>query len=208
MKDVKDFRTMMRTILGDASARRYSDETLDMGLMQALRTFRAYQPLRDRIRMKVSSSYPGMVTLNSGLAPDEDLFSVRCAKDGKLLNALPELFGEKLSLRIRPDSDTPKVGDSLDLEIGLGWKIKDLDNAQTTTLPEAYFLLTSEGGAGYAAHIRARSVTEVFGKRPEDIRTLMNQADGLIDAFLVSLRKISSLDAFFRDPWPEKGFSL
>ena len=60
------------------------------------------------------------------------------------------------------------------------------------------------GAAGYAMQIRARSVTEVFGKRPEDTDHLISQGDELIDAFLLDLHGRQKV----LDPLPRGGFEI
>ena len=56
--------------------------------------------------------------------------------------------------------------------------------------------------------IRARSVTEVFGKRPEDREALMTQADDLIKEFINELNLVALNDSFNYSPWPVSRISL
>ena len=86
--------------------------------------------------------------------------------------------------------------------------IKGLDGSQTTTVPEELFLTVCTGAAGYALQIRARSVTEVFGKRTEDTRRLMEQGSHLETQFLAALDFAAFEASLSRDPWPGPGFPI
>ena len=79
--------------------------------------------------------------------------------------------------------------------------IKGLDDAQQTTAADAHALTIAAGASGYAMQIRARSVTEVFGKRPEDREALMQQADQMIAAFLNQMKEITLTESYRQYPW-------
>jgi len=89
-----------------------------------------------------------------------------------------------------------------------GFRIGGLDGAAQTTIPDSLMLTVCTGAAGYAMLIRARAVTEVFGKRPEDREALTAQGESLIRDFLSELLA-AAREAYLRsDPWPGKGFPI
>ena len=61
--------------------------------------------------------------------------------------------------------------------------------------------MVSSGAAGYAMRMRARSVTEVFGKRPEDREALSSQANRLITDYIKELKWAARQKALRRYPW-------
>ncbi len=132
MKTLSDYRTLTRVLLGDPAGRRYSDETVDMGLLEALSEWGRRLP------------------------------------------------GE--------------------------WTIEDLDGASETTVADEDAVILGKGAAGYSMGIRARSVTEVFGKRPEDTERLFDQADRLRADFESAAADRSRRMAAREDAWPEKGW--
>ena len=86
------------------------------------------------------------------------------------------------------------------------WTISGLNRAATTTINDEDSMTLTKGAAAYAMEIRARSVTEVFGKRPEDTERLIEQADRLKAQFETELAGLSSREFMSEDPWPEKGW--
>ena len=95
----------------------------------------------------------------------------------------------------------PEAGTKLQLTLGCPHTIKGLDDAQQTTAADAHALTIAAGASGYAMQIRARSVTEVFGKRPEDREALMQQADQMIAAFLKQMKEITLTESYRQHPW-------
>ena len=86
--------------------------------------------------------------------------------------------------------------------------IQGLDGSQTTMVPEELFLTVCTGAAGYALQIRARSVTEVFGKRTEDTQHLTEQGRHLETQFLAALDFAAFEASLQHDPWPGPGFPI
>ena len=109
-----------------------------------------------------------------------------------------------------PNKDTEEaaVGDLLSLELGMPHRIKDLDGSTTTTVPEDLLLTVCTGAAGYALQIRARSVTEVFGKRPEDTDKLLREGRHLETQFIAAIDFAAFAASLHRDPWPGPGFPI
>ncbi len=87
------------------------------------------------------------------------------------------------------------------------WTVRDLDDAPETAVEDGDSMTLTKGAAAFAMEIRARSVTEVFGKRPEDTERLIEQADGLKKQFETELAGLSFRKSLAEDPWPEKGWT-
>ena len=76
-----------------------------------------------------------------------------------------------------------------------------------TLIPYDYGTIVTQGAAGYALLIRARAVTEVFGKRPEDREALERQGNELIAHYLNELNTLSMLGTVNGyDPLPITGW--
>ena len=88
------------------------------------------------------------------------------------------------------------------------WTISGLNSATTTTIDDEDSMTLTKGAAAFAMEIRARSVTEVFGKRPEDTERLIEQADRLKAQFETELAELSLEKTFSEDPWPRKGWAV
>lgn len=74
-------------------------------------------------------------------------------------------------------------------------------------IPHEYTTEVTQGAAGYALQIRARAITEVFGKRPEDREALEHQGQEMIDRYLSNLDILSRLGtANDYDPLPITGW--
>lgn len=132
---LSDYRALVLGILGDPSGRRYSNDTVDLALKEALAELQRY-------------------------IPDE-----------------------------------------------AGYTIRNLDNAGDTTVDDEDSIMLSKGAAGFAMEIRARSVTEVFGKRPEDTERLIEQAGILKAQFETEFAAASLQKSLNADPWPVKGWA-
>ncbi len=100
------------------------------------------------------------------------------------------------------------VDDVLVMDVPVPHTIKGLGDGKVTTVPDGHALTLCGGAAGYAMRIRARSVTEVFGKRPEDREALSSQANRLIGDFENDLKKISLTASFQQNPWPVSNFRI
>lgn len=208
MKDVNTYREIMQVLLGDQNGRRYTESMLDMGLSQALRTLKSFQPWTERVRAVIREYVSGWAILGAAPDPETEILSVWQEGTGSRLDCEDLILDGKRCLRFCGESLLPAVGERLILEVGCPWTIRGLDDARITNVPEDLAQTVAAGAAGYAALIRARSVTEVFGKRPEDTQQLIRQGEALIASFTDALREDSSRKEFHRSPWPARGFRI
>ena len=79
--------------------------------------------------------------------------------------------------------------------------IRGLDGKTITTVPDRHMRTVCKGAAAAAMKVRARSVTEVFGKRPEDRAALTEQAEALNAEFLKELALLARMKSLQRNPW-------
>lgn len=208
MRSVSDYRADVLTIVGDAAGRRYSESILDMGLREALGEYRKYYPRKELIRTRVTGFEAGG---KSAVVPwlldaSAEVLSVRSETDGEELNAA--CYAEPGRLIITSPWKTFRMDEVLRITVSVPHMVKGLDEAKQTTVPESHALSLATGAAGYAMRIRARSVTEVFGKRPEDREALSHQADGLIADFTRRVEKIALHESFQRAPYPRKSVHI
>ena len=207
MKTIDDYRAQCRILLGDEAGRRYSDAMIDMGFREALGIYGSYLPRIEEVQVRISAYEktsavisrvfpdPMMVRgIRRNSSKDEMLFSLK-TQPGKLLVDFHEPV-------------RPSVGELLQIEMSVPHTIKGVDEAGRTTVPDSHLTVMCKGAAGYAMRIRARSVTEVFGKRPEDREALMIQAADLVKEFLNELKQITLMESFNKNPWPVSNLSL
>ncbi len=206
MKTITDYRTETLITLGDTAGKRYSEAQLDSALRQALIRLNKSRPVRETYRVKVADREIRDVIINWCPGPGADILSVR-DESGEWLNTADYRTGGKLLLTIY-NSRVPEVGETLQLEVTGAHTISGLDDAGNTTVPDALMQTICTGAAGYAMRIRARSVTEVFGKRPEDTDKLILQAGFLLADFEADLELRSLSAAMHSDPWPHRGFLI
>lgn len=201
MKTVTDFRRDCLVLLGDESGRRYSDSVIDMGFREALPGYGVFFPCIEEIQGRVVryDDVCAVVPWIPGSGPA--VRRVRRVSTGEELHCVMEMRPGELLCEFC-DSVQPVVGELLLIEYQGSHTIKGLDDAKLTTIPSVHEYVLIKGAAGYAMRIRARSITEVFGKRPDDRAALMEQAEGLINEFLSELKHISLIKSFSGNPWP------
>lgn len=204
MREITDYRAGCRIVLGDETGRRYYDSTIDMGFREALPVYRSFCPLKTTIFQRVAAVDGVSVTLSGFLDPAAEILTVR-NEAGYWLEFGEYRTEQKVYLNIYGGQDVPGVEEKLSLGLSLPHRIKGLDEARETTIPAVHEFAVIKGAAGYAMRIRARSVTEVFGKRPEDRAALMEQAEQLITEYFSDLAR---LQPAVHDPLPRGNFPI
>ena len=207
MKTISEYRAETLVLLGDAAGRRYSEAQLDTAVRQALGTLKKYLPRKETVKVKAASSERGEVVLNWCPGSDAEILTIR-NDSGEVLNASDYRTGVKTYLEFYNSRNIPAAGDALTLELGLPHCIRGLDESQNTTIPEDLFETVCMGSAGYALLIRTRSVTEVFGKRPEDTERLISEGRHLETQYIAALDLAAFEASIHRDPWPGPGFPI
>ena len=207
MKTISDYRAETLIILGDTAGHRYSEAILDTAIRQALGMLRKYLPNKDTEEVTAAAVSGSEVVLNWCPASTAEILTIRNAA-GEVLTAADYRTGARTYLQFYNTRSIPGVGDLLSLELGMPHRIKDLDGSETTTVPEDLLLTVCTGAAGYALQIRARSVTEVFGKRPEDTVRLIEQSNTLIGDYLEELENENRREELHRPPWHGRGFPI
>ena len=207
MKTISDYRTETLILLGDTAGRRYSEAQLDTAIRQALSMLRKYLPQKETVEKAVAAANGREIILNWCPASDAEILTIRNA-GGEVLTAADYRTGTRMYLQFYNSPMIPAAGDTLTLELGLPHTIKNLDQSETTTVPDDLYLTVCTGAAGYALQIRARSVTEVFGKRPEDTERLIEEGRHLETEFIAALDFAAFEASVHRDPWPGPGFPI
>ena len=201
MKTITDYRSEILITLGDTAGKRYSEAQLDTAVRRALDRLNRARPARETYKVKIAEMETRDAILNWCPGPDVDILTVR-NESGEWLTAAPYWTGGKTYLTIYSGT-LPQAGQYLLLECAVPHTISGLDDAVNTTVPESLTGTFCTGAAGYAMQIRARSVTEVFGKRPEDTENLIAQSNTLLAEFCDDLQGGRS-----RDPLPRGGFRV
>lgn len=178
----KDFYfRYMRSFLGDDGGRRFTETNLEMGLRAALQYLDSAAPARIEKRAVVKRVYNRAVLISLFIGTtgriievwDQNKRLIPFVEADRSPNGIELIIEEYYSI---------KAGDLLTVKITCPHMIDGL-NGDFTTVPDDLNLALSQGAAGHALEVRARSVTEVFGKRPEDTEKLLAQAAALKQAF-------------------------
>ena len=203
MRTIDDYRAGCLILLGDTAGRRYLPDQLDMAFREALGVYRDFCPRKETVKQKVSAVDGVSVELPPFLRADDVILTAR-NEAGDWLEFAVYRTAEKIFLNCYGGMNLPVPGSMLTLEISCPHWIKELDDAQYTTVPDSHALCLCTGAAGYAMRIRARSVTEVFGKRPEDREALSSQANRLLADFRKELQELqpAALDPLPRGEFP------
>lgn len=207
MKTITDFRRDCLVLLGDETGRRFSDAILDMGLREALVSYGQYCPLVETVQGRVVSCENGAAVVPWMFPLSVVPRCVRRKRSDEVLRCGMEVREGKLLLSCY-EWNVPDVDEVLEMELPVLHTIKGLDEGKVTTVPDGHDLILCGGAAGYAMRMRARSVTEVFGKRPEDREALSSQANRLIGDFTKALKEISLFVSFQQNPWPAANFRI
>ena len=203
MQTIAEYRNNILTILGDTGGRRYSESILDMGIREALQSYQQYCPRRMTFKQRVTEIDGETVILQP--LPDGCTVLTARTDAGEWLIFAEYRTDAALELHCYGFSSLPAVGDVLTLEVSCQHMIKGLSGATITTIPDGHAIMVCTGAAGYAMRIRARSVTEVFGKRPEDREALSSQANRLIGDYT---RELQQNQSAARDPLPRGEFPI
>lgn len=198
MKTIEDYRGGCLVLLGDAAGRRYSVPMLDMAFRDALAAYGSFCPRKEPALVTVARVTGTTAEMENVLVPG-DVLTVR-NEAGEWLDHSEYRAGPNLLMTFG-EGPVPAAGERLRLEVSVPHRIRGLDDAQQTTVPEGHALTVMKGAAAYALKMRARSVTEVFGKRPEDRAALMEQADAMEQEFQQDLENIARMESFRREPW-------
>lgn len=204
-KKLSDYKSDLLILLGDASGRRYSDDILKMALRQALATFGEYWPNKYSIEADISSYEGSLAVLATSPDAGTVILTVQRKSTGEWLDFADYRTGANTYIALYGQKIRPEVGETLVLGLAIPHTIKDLDLKTDTTVPDIYSGIVETGAAAEAVRIRARSVTEVFGKRPEDVERLDLHAKALEEEFY---RQLGGLLDSPIDPYPRGGFPV
>ena len=185
MKDLDAFRGAMRVFLGDTGERRYTAAALDLALREALAQLDMYVPRVEKVRVTIEHGF---------VRPFSAVGEVMCLRREN--GALVPFDDEGGFLRIYPPLPD---GTKLLAELKLPHTIRGLDDETATTVPNALTGTIASGASAFAMRIRVRTVTEIFGKRPEDAENLLAQADDLLKEFIAEMDEFSRRK--FTNPW-------
>ena len=208
MKTLSDYHNDLYTLLGDAFGRRYTAAVLNMALEEALKTFGEYWPNKSSMETTVSGYEGPLAVLEEGPGAGTEILTVKRKNSGQWLPFAWYRGADQAYLGFYGNGPRPETGETLILGLAEPHTIEGLNGETETTVPDAYAGIVEKGAAAEALRIRARSVTEVFGKRPEDTEHLTAQAEALDTAFFSALAGLAADEQMSRDPWPLSGFPI
>lgn len=175
------------TILGDPDGDRYSEKMISLALSRALMNYGQWRPQYRQLAVPVISCSKDSVRVE--LPKFADPAGIRAARrENSSVNLFRGIFHSPDGLMLKLYSGYRlKPGDMLQLSIRIPHTIEGLDQGSRTTVNEWDRLLIAEGAAGYAMLMRARSVSEVFGKRSDETERLFEEGSRMVDDFIREL---------------------
>lgn len=212
MESFDDIKSQIQAILGDENGARFNEEMLKTGLRSALADYDQYCPCICEIISSVEAVYDQGFTVSPQPAANQQLFGILWI-DSHTHQIIEPSFIAYLSdsgLMIRPDRKSLfSVGDPIRLRVREAHSIQGLDGSEITSVPVMDRLLLCEGAAGYSLQIRASTITEVFGKRPEDAGRLLQLSHELLIRFYAALADLSRTGGGWAGTvFPPKGFEI
>ena len=211
MQTIETFQPLIRSLAGDPNGKRYDDAMLQLAMRTAMREYDAILPNLHEVSLPLSVAHGRTLMLDWQPESHQRLAAIRWTDAiGRLVTPAFQLSLTGSGCQIETDTPVPLSADSrITLLIQQPHTLSGLDGELTTTLPGRDTLLLAEGAAGHAMRIRAASVTEVFGKRPEDAASLLRQAQTMLDSFRISLTGLSRNSGSAPLPaFPHKGFPV
>ena len=205
--NIEQYRTQIRLLLGDVNGRRYADDQLDLSLKQALETAAGYLDERSILPGKVYKQLGRTAVINMAPPPGTRILSVRRKDTQESIRAYIRTQHGSIYLDLADNEVMLQLGEAVEIETAKHYTIQGAD-WPGDPFPDPLALTLVTGAAGYALLLRARSVTEVFGKRPEDRAALTQQGEDLIRQFVRELDAKADAGFFGRDPWPQNGFPI
>ncbi len=203
----------VRLLVNDPGKMRFSDDLLTSAIRQALEqvNLRLPQVLISEYTVAASgreqalTGLPGCLFLvrlvvpgldiNHELEPDEQ-FSYT------LTDGIPTLHFA--------GSFIPQAGMVLQVHFAAAHTLEGLDEAESTSLPESCEPALVNGAAGYAYALRAASLAETYGTRPEDAARLLDASRIFLDTFdrmligVKTFREFGFPPGFALDAWDVK----
>lgn len=208
MMKLSDYQGQMRILLGDENGRRFGENVLNMGLQEALLEYERVFPRKTFLTALVQRVEGKTLILSFVPEADQALYSLRRIGDGKALDFVEYRMENCSSLSLREEINPFQEGDSALLEVGIPHVIKGLYEASASSVPDGHALMVSSGAAGYALLVRARAVTEVFGKRPEDGQNMSAQGQRLIEQYHEDLSAAGARRGGFGGAYAETGWTV
>lgn len=211
MQTIETFQPLIRSLAGDPNGKRYDDAMLQLAMRTAMREYDAVLPNLHEVSLPLTAAHGRTLMLDWQPESHQQLAAIRWTDPfGRLTTPAFQLYLTENGCQLETDTPAPLSADSrITLLIQQPHTLSGLDGEPATTLPERDTLLLAGGAAGYAMRIRAASVTEVFGKRPEDAASLLRQAQTMLDSFRSSLTGLSRNNGSAPLPaFPRKGFPV
>ncbi len=208
MNTLAEFRTWIRSYLGDPTGARYVDSIVDQSLRQALGELSNSIPQHCTCFHTVL--LPGSEQVIDNVTHWLDVLEVYypCSvdSDGHKVPFQAAFDGYNMELKLLTVS--PQVGEVLRIHYTCRQIILNLDGETRTSFSPSYNSLLVQGAAGLSAISRASMVVEVPAKRIKDVDSLEKWGRRQHDAFLKTCLKLKFASAGHADPLPSSGFAL
>ncbi|GEM_PF-986549 len=219
MNTFETFRSALLILCGDPEGRRYDDALITSAILHALREYDTFFPRAQEQKSAFELIGSQLIRAEIHLTESQIISAVRITlASGKTICPAfhPAFQWERTEGGTLISLDKPlslsASGSSLLLIIQQPHTLAGLAgaaDAAQTSVPEHDLPLLAEGAAAFAMQLRAAAVTEIFGKRPDDLSALLRQSALLTARFQKTLASLSlSRGNQPMGVFPQKGFPI
>lgn len=207
MSTLTSLAASVRQLLNDPLEKRFSADLLTCAIRQALQSFDLHLPQTLVATVTIASSGRSqtltgitgclyLLNLVSPAAPSQSRLEPETHFSYRVTAGVPSLHfhGEFI----------PQPGDVLEVHYAAANTIEGLDGAAATTLPAVSEPAFTAGAAAAACSLRAGSLAESYGARPEDAARLLETSRSWQQRFEHMLTGLKVLQEFGYPP----GFAL
>lgn len=200
MNDLENLKDRVRQILDDGGDSRFSETLLENAVRQAMARLDDKLPQMRVMEHTVVS--PGRDQVLSGL--QHPLFLVKLVRLDAMEDDREREIDAGVTFTLNGESGLlhfgggliPQTGDRFLVHYAAGNILAGLDEAETTSLPEAAIPALECASAGMACLLRSAAVSEAYGARPGESNRLTQQSRLWLDAAEKSLASLQSRQEF------------
>ena len=200
--DFTFYLSLIRGLVADEAGKRFPNTTLRAALRQALNDYQRAFPRLRTVPARVAFVDEFSLRIDAPVPEDELIIGLRFPgpeSEVVLLEGDPvRRENGLLFLRLVPElrRRVRRIGASgIDLVLSAPQTIAGLDENMTeTTVPTRHAPTLAKGAATAASGIRAAAVTEVHGKRVEEITALSSAAKTLFSEFRGELAELGMME--------------
>lgn len=208
--DFDFYKGIVRELTADEAGKRFPDQTIRAGLRLALNDYQRYFPRTRSEDVAATLVGENLLKLHAVFPPGDSLIGIRFPEPNTEIVAIDRdkvVFSDgQTCLRLSPMLQFMLKytnGSKLRLILSTPHTIAALEDGITeTSIPVLHAVTIAKGATAYALRIRANAVTEIHGKRIEEINALRQEAKTLFNEFRIELAERGICEKGLYEPLP------